>query len=406
MKEKIKKEQILELLEQFDNEARAMRRYFHENPEVSSHEVETSKFLKEKAIGLGLEIEEVPVDGKSNGHGFIATLDTGKPGKTIGLRTDIDALPVRENPYNLAGPRKIMSKNEGVMHACGHDGHMTTLLYSMKFLMVLKDQLTGKIVFIFEEGEELAAGVDGMIQVLQDKKIDGIYGNHFAAFLETGMISADVGPVMAAATTVDFKVIGQGGHASRPDLSVNPLYVGVDILNSLSIAWNNQLDIEKTVTLGMTKFHVGEAENVFADEARIGGSLRYFDVEAGADAYELVQKVAENVAATHNSQIEIMPNAGPKTIPVVNDEKLALQAQASVESLFPGHLTHGVNWYASEPFSKYNAIAPHVFTFIGIRNEALGTGAEHHNELFDFDDDALKYAIGTMTKFAVDMLSE
>lgn len=396
---------IQKRLEEYDAEARDLRQYFHEHPEVSTEEVETSKFLKQKVASLGLDIEEVPVDGKSNGHGFIATLDTGKSGKTIGLRTDIDALPVKENPYNLAGPREIMSKNEGVMHACGHDGHMTTLLYAMKILTELKDQLAGKIIFIFEEGEELAAGVDGMIQLLKDKNVDGIYGNHFASFLDTGLISADAGPVMAAATTVDFKVIGQGGHASRPDLSVNPLYVGVDILNSLSIAWNNQLDIEKTVTLGMTQFHVGDAANVFADEARIGGSLRYFDIDAGARAYELVEKVAKNVAATHNSEIEIMPNAGPKTIPVINDEELALQTQASVEELFPGHLAHDVNWYASEPFSKYNQVAPYVFAFVGIRNEELGSGAEHHNELFDFDDDALKYAIGTMTKFAVDLLS-
>lgn len=128
-------------------------------------------------------------------------------------------------------------------------------------------------------------------------------------------------------------------------------------------------------------------------------------MDAGAHAYEVLQKVANNVAATHNAHIEIMPDAGLLAIPVINDEKLALQAQASIEDVFPGHLAHNVNWYASELFANYGEIAPYVFTFVGIRNEELGSGAEHHNEYFDMDDDALKYAIGTMTKFAVDYLT-
>ena len=400
------KEFIQKRLEEYDADARKLRHYFHEHPEVSNHEVETSKFLKQKAASLGLEIEEVPADDQSDGYGFIATLNTGKPGKTIGLRTDIDGLPITENPKNLSHSRKVQSKHEGVMHACGHDGHMTTLLMTMKLLTELKDQLTGTIIFIFEEGEEEITGIGGMIEHLKGRNIEAIYGNHFASFLETGKISADPGPVMAAATTVDFKVIGQGGHASRPDLSVNPLYAGVDILNSLSVTWNNQLNIEKTVTLGMTQFHVGEAVNVFADEARIGGSIRYFDEDEGAKAYELVKKVARNVAKTHNCDIELMPASGPKTIPVINDEALAEQVQESIDALFPGHLEKDVNWYASESFSHYREVAPYVFTFVGIKNEALGSGAEHHSELFDFDDEALKYAIGSMTKFTVDLLSK
>lgn len=398
-------EEILKFIEQHDNEARKLRQYLHEHPEISAHEKSTSKFLKEIVRELGLEIEEVPKAGTSAGYGFIATLDTGRPGKTLALRTDIDALPIKENPNNLAGPRDVISKNDGVMHACGHDGHMTTLLYTMKLLNELKEQLTGKVIFIFEEGEEIGSGINETIKLLKNKNIDAIYGNHLASFLDTGKISADIGPVMAAITTVDFKVIGRGGHGSRPDLSINPLYVGVDILNSLSIAWNNQLNVEETVTLGLTQFHVGEAHNVFADEARIGGTLRYFDMDAGAHAYEVLQKVANNVAATHNAHIEIMEDAGLLAIPVINDEKLALQAQTSIEDLFPGHLVHNVNWYASELFANYGEVAPYIFTFVGIRNEELGSGAEHHNEYFDMDDNALKYAIGTMTKFAVDYLT-
>jgi len=396
---------ILELIDKYDQDARKMRHYLHENPEVSRHEVETSQFLKQEARELGLEIEEVPKRGRSNGHGFIATLDTGKPGETIGLRTDIDALPMTEHPNNLTGPRTVISKNEGAMHACGHDGHMTTLMFTMRILHDLKDELTGKIIFIFEEGEENSGGIGEMVKLLESKEIDAIYGNHLAAFLDVGEVAADAGPIMTGAGFVDFKIIGRGGHGARPDQAINPVYVGVDVLNSISVVWNNQINIEKTVTLGISQFHAGTANNVFADEARIGGSIRYFDNEEGKRAYQLLMDTARKVADVHNAEIEEHPDAGPTTNPVVNDENLALQVQAGVEDLFPGHLTKNVQWYASETFAKYSELAPTIFTLVGVRNEALGSGADHHNQHFDMDDDALRYAIGTMTKFAVDYLS-
>ena len=399
-------EKILELLKTYQEEATEFRHYLHRHPEVTSKEFETSKLLKEEAKKLGLEVEEVPADDRSIGTGFIATLDTGRPGKIVGLRTDIDALPVQENPNNLAGPRDIISENDGAMHACGHDGHMTTVMYSMRILNDLKDELTGKVIFIFEEGEELNTGINAMIKFLERRDIDAIYGNHLAAFLEVGKVSADAGPVMAAAARIEMNVVGRGGHGSRPDLSVNPLFAGVDILNSVSVAWNNQINVEETVTLGITQFHVGSQNNVFADKAYIGGTLRYFNEEEGVKAYNLLENTAKTVATVHGCTIELDPLAGPATMPVVNDEELAVLTQEGIEELFPGHLEQEVNWFASESFSQFAKIAPSVFTFVGIKNEELGSGAEHHNEYFDMDDAALEYAIGTMVKFTVDYLGK
>lgn len=397
-------EKIFTLIDRYGKEARAIRKYLHEYPEVSTQEKKTSIFLKKQVRRLGLPIEEVPNHGTSRGHGFIATLDTGKPGKTIGLRTDIDALPIKENVRNLSGTRPFISKNEGAMHACGHDGHMAILLTAMKILVDLKEHLKGKIIFIFEEGEEVSSGIKETVKLLKGKNIDAIYGNHLVSFLDTGKIAVESGPIMTAISVVDFKIRGRGGHGSRPDKSINPLFVGVDVLNSISVAWNNQINLEKTVTLGLTQFHVGDAYNVFADEAQIGGSLRYFDVREGERAYNILHGVARNVAKAHNSTIEISPHAGHISIPVINDKELALQAQMSVLELFPEALEHDIKWYASESFSLYSEIAPCVFSFVGMRNEALGSGAEHHNEYFDVDDDALKYGIGLMTKFTVDFL--
>lgn len=395
---------ILNLIKKYEEEAVEIRHYLHKHPEVSNQEFTTSTYLKNYLKDLDFIIEDVESDEISSGTGFTATFDTGKPGKTIGLRTDIDALPMKENKKNLKKERTIISKNPDAMHACAHDGHMSTVLITAKILLELKESLQGKIILIFEEGEENSTGIHAMVRHLEDKNIDAIYGNHLASFLDVGQISADPGPVMAASAAVDFDVIGKGGHGSRPDLSINPLFVGTDILNSISVAWNNQLDVEETVTLGLTKFQVGEALNVIDDRANIGGTLRYFNVEEGLKGYDMLMNIAEKVASVHQASIYTKKNAGPLTIPVINDEELCEVYQTGVEELFPGSLTHGVNWFASESFAYYRKVAPTLFSFIGIRNKDLGSGAEHHNEYFDMDDASLEYSIGMMVKFVVDFL--
>ena len=389
------KERVLEL----EEETIAIRGHLHEYPEVGGEEPETAKFLKAHAQKLGLEIEEV------EGTGFTALLDTGKPGKTVGLRTDIDALPVEETEDNLAGPRKFISKNPGVMHACGHDGHMAIVLSTMTILSEMKDELTGKIYFIFEEAEEFGGGIDAMIKHLTGKGIDAIYGTHLTAFMDTGTISVDAGPVMAAAAIVDFSVVGRGGHGSRPDLSINPLFASAQVLSGLTNAWANRVDVTKTVTLGLTKIKGGEVLNVIPNDVRIGGTLRYFDVEEGEKAVETIRTVIHNTAKAHECTI-VEHDISAAGLPVSNDEEVAKIAQDGIREILPDALVSDVTWFASESFGRYAEIAPTAFAFVGIRDEEYGSGAEHHNHLFDLDDAALKYGVAATTKFAVDYLTK
>ncbi|MGG5330134.1 amidohydrolase [Enterococcus sp. AZ163] len=386
-----------------------LRHYLHENPEESSKEFSTSEFLKQKALDLGLIVEELlPTDKTpqfdSAGTGFIAILDTGREGKTIGLRTDIDALPIVENQQNLSSDRSVISKNVGVMHACAHDGHMTTVMSAMELLVSIKKQLKGKIIFIFEEGEENNTGIWPMVELLKTKNVDAIYGNHLASFLETGKIAADAGPVTSSTARVRMFVHGRGGHASRPDKSINPIFAAANIVTNLASAWVNQLDIEKTITLGITQFQAGEARNVFPEEVYIGGTLRYFDEQIGEDASNVIRSVATNVAAAHLCTMEFPEDFGPSTPSVVNDPELSKIVQNFVEKQYPNSLLKNVKWFASETFSRYQEVAPCVFVFHGIKNDQVGSGAEHHNEKFDMDDEALKYSIGTMIGFAIEML--
>jgi len=395
--------EILQRVDAVFPEVVQIRRFLHENPEISSKEFHTSRYLKEYSQRLGLEIESVPPAGQSAGTGFIAILDTKRPGKTIGLRTDIDALPIPESKVNLAGEKAAVSRRDGAMHACGHDGHMAILLGTMNILASLREHLNGKFLFIFEEGEETGSGIHPMVERLKRKAPDVIYGNHLVSFLNTGEIAASPGPVTSSTARVKMKVIGRGGHASRPDRCINPIFAGAAILNSLAIAWSNQLDVTKTITFGITQFHAGEARNVIPEEAYIGGTLRYFDREMGEAASDLIRRIAADVARAHRCRMEFYPDFGPSTPSVINDGELSNLVRDVVRELYPGAWKDNVRWFASETFSRYRQICPTVFSFVGIRNEKVGSGAEHHNPHFDLDEESLKYAIGTMSGFAIKM---
>ncbi|CZQ98633.1 peptidase m20 [Trichococcus palustris] len=390
--------QLLERVKDVDVYVRELRGYLHEHPEVSANEFETTKFLQEEVKKLGLPIE------MASNTGFIATMDTGKPGKTVGLRTDIDALPVKENPVNLSKQKKWISKNEGASHVCGHDAHMAILLGTMKILHGLKDGLSGKIVFIFEEGEEIGSGIAGMLDKLKDKGIDAIYGTHVTSFMKTGEICLDAGPRMAGYAAVEFDVVGKSGHGSRPDLSINPVFAAAQVLSGIASAWSNQIDVSKTVTLGLTQIHGGTANNIIPDKVYVGGSLRFFDNDEGVKAVNALKKVTELTATAHNCTVEFA-NTGVIGTPLINDTRLAEIAQNGVNQLLPESLVHDVVWYASESFSRYSQIAPSVFAFVGVGNEELGSGAEHHNDHFDVDEDALYYGVAATAKFAIDFLN-
>lgn len=391
-------ERILQLAKTYEPETIAIRTYLYEHPEVSSKEYETSRYLKQKVTEMGLEVEEVV------GTGFTALLDTGKPGRTIGIRTDIDALPVIENPNNLAGPRKYRSKNHGVMHACGHDGHMAIVLTTIKILTDLKASLTGKIYFIFEEGEEIGSGIDAMLEHLKGKQIEAIYGNHLAAFLESGKVSIDAGPKMAGVIFVDFTVHGESGHGARPDLSVNPIFATANVLTGLTSAWANRIDVNKTVTLGLTKINGGTAYNVIPNDVTVGGTLRFYDADEGAKALSILKEVATQTAAAHQCSITFNENTKIVAPALINDEKLANMARKGLAEILPHRNVEGVQWFASEPFSRYGELCPIVFGFIGMKNKAYGSGAEHHNDYFDVDENALIHGVIATSKIAVDFL--
>lgn len=375
------------------------RQYLHCNPELSGEEFETSKYLKEEIRKIGLEINDV------QGTGFYAILDTGKKGKTLGIRADIDALPIEESEYNLKEKRKFISKNSGVMHACGHDAHMAMLLTTAKILNNIKDELQGKIVFIFEEGEEKLDGYKYMIEGIKHLNFDAIYGSHISSSIDVGKVGIESGAVMAGAIELQTTVKGKGGHGSRPDLSISPIFAAANIIVGLSTAWVNQIDVTKTVTLSLGSIHGGNASNVIPDTVHFSGSVRYFDKEEGEKALNIYKNTCSLIAKANNCEVDFTNDTQIKTYPVINDEKLADIAKKAIIDIMPESLITGTTWFASETFCFYSNLCPCLFTFVGAKNLEKGYGAEHHNKHFDIDEDSLYYGVLAEVKFAYDFLN-
>ena len=392
-------DKIKEIISSHEIEFLKVRGKLHEYPEVSGEEYETSKFLKEFVKNEGLEIVEI------GGTGFIVVLDSGKEGKTVALRTDIDALPMQESKYNLIGRKKYISKNNGVCHSCGHDAHMAMLLWSMRVLNQVKESLSGRILFLFEEGEERGLGIKSMLDGLNRFKVDAIWGIHMATFLETGKVSISPGPVMAGVTPFKIQVIGKSGHSSRPDLAINPLFGAAQIITALGSSWANRMDPNKPVTLGLSQISGGTATNIIPEKVDVIGSLRYFDTIAGKYAIELIEKTSNAAAASQLCEVNF--EKGYATKPVTNDRNLALMAHDCCSKILSQeYIASGETWYASESFNRYDEICPSILIFLGTKSISGGYGAEAHKDRFDIDESGLINGVKSTVMFAMSYLQE
>ncbi len=391
---------LLRLVGEGDGYVREVRHHLHLYPEVGGKEVETVKYLKRELARIGrFELHDVP-----GSTGFYAVLDTHKEGKTIGLRADIDGLPITEQPTNAGRqPKPYVSKNVGVTQGCGHDAHMAILLGTARILWQLREELTGRFVLIFEEGEETNTGIRPMIAALKDFPFDAIYGSHVSSLVPTGQLFIKEGFIMAGMATLALHVNGRGGHASRPDHAVSPIPAAAEVVTALGQAWQNQRDLTKTVTLGITQMEGGQVYNVIPNSVFLGGTMRFFDRQTGEQALSVVKRVSEHVAAAHRCTVSYDSVMTVNLPPVVNDIDLTRLAAEAAQRLFPGRVTtdEAYVWWASETFALYSQLAPTVFVHVGTRNEAAGITAAHHTDTFDVDDDALQYGVGAMAAFAV-----
>ena len=388
-------ERVLKLGKEYEGDVLRWRRELHRFPELGGQEFRTAALVEETAKRLGLTVLTAGATGK------IAILDTGKPGKTVLLRADMDALPVPEHPQNLKGARSVISEVCGCSHACGHDAHTAMLLGAMEILVRLREELAGRMVFCFESDEEGCTGWRQMIPVLETLGIDRCFAIHVRSCLKSGVVNIADGPRMGGMVAVNADFVGRGGHGSRPDLSVNPVFAAAAALGNLASAAANQVESGEVLTLGITSIQGGQAFNVIPDRAKVLGTMRYFKREVGEQALLMLKNVFDHTAAIHRCTVEYDPQTCIYVEPTVNDPETAALARSAIPAEWQGDCDR---WYASETFCACLNRWPGALAFLGIRNEEVGSGAEHHNERFDVDEGVLWRGAVCYAAFAVEAL--
>ena len=380
------------------------RRYFHENPELTGQELKTVQYLSDELTAMG--IEHVVIE---NG-GILATIKGGLPGEgAVLLRADVDGLPVLETPDNLKpGMRTCISKNPGVMHACGHDGHMAMLLGAAKILLEKKDEIEGTVYLCFERGEEASGNVEYIFPYIEKNniKIDTVYATHLLATAPSGYLAINDEGMMAGSMGFSVTIEGAGGHGSRPDQANSPIDCFVAIYQRLQSLRLTKVDPFKTCTYSVGLLQAGNQRNVIPQTLTFGGTMRTFDRDGvGMTFREEFKKAVDGICAAYGCKVTY--NLGTPGYGVVNDAEMARWARKVIgEELGKDNVGTWDPWMASESYSQYLQQWPGVFAFLGIQNEEKGVGAAHHNQEFDIDEDVLYKGAAASATYAIEYLKD
>lgn len=369
-----------------------LRRYFHENPELSWEEVNTSKRIRKELEEMNIPYElvkDIGVIGHIKGKG---------EGKRLGIRADIDALPVKEETG-----LSFASKNEGVMHACGHDAHISILLGAAKILNELKDEFKGEILIIFQPAEEYIqdSGAKYLSQVPEIKSLDRIIGLHIWGDIDSGSASLNEGPIMASADTFDIYIKGISGHGASPHKSIDPIVAGSMVVNALQTIVSRENDPLEPQVISVTAFNSGNSKNVIPETAHLEGTTRSFNNDLRSKYKSEMQRVLEGVAITTRAEIKLDYHDG--TPATVNEkESTEMGIEVAKEVFKDGFIEDYPQLMGGEDFAKYLLNIPGCFLLLGAAGKK-GKIAQH-NEKFDIDEDALKLGVEYFVKYAIKYL--
>lgn len=371
------------------------RRFFHMNPERSKEEFNTSKIVKEELEKLNIEYISVA------GTGVIGTIKGKNPGKTVLLRADMDALDVFEkNDVNYK------SKVDGLMHACGHDGHTAMLLGAAHILNELKDEINGTVKLFFQPAEELAWGCKAVMEETHiEDEIDAAFAIHLWQGVEAGKVSLEAGPRMAAADLFKINVEGKSGHGSMPHETIDATVVGSAIvmnLQSLVSRTTNPLD---TLVITIGKMTSGTRFNVISGSALLEGTARSFTEDVYNKIPENIERVAKNTAAAYGATATLtMDRATP---PLWNNPEISEILAQSMEKMYgKDSIVEYEKTTGGEDFAYMTQKVPGALAFVGIRNDEKGINAPHHNECFDMDEKGLEVGTALYAQFALDYLNK
>lgn len=379
---------IKKLAQQYASEFIDIRRHLHAHPELSYQEFETSKFVQGKLTEFG-----IPFEVKAT-TGVVGLIKGKNPGsRIIALRADMDALPIKEEndiPYK--------SKNEGVMHACGHDVHTACLLGAAKILNELKEEWEGTVKLIFQPGEEKnPGGASLMIKdgVLENPKPQAILALHVNTILEVGQLSFRGGKVMASADEIYITVKGKGGHAASPHLTIDPILISSHLVIALQQLVSRNNNPFNPSVLSITSFNGGNTTNVIPNEVKLMGTFRAMDEEWRFKAHELIRNITTDLVTSMGGTVDLHIDVGYPC--VMNNEKVNADARKKAEEYMgTKNVSETELRMGAEDFGYYAQQIPACFYRLGTMNTAKGITAGVHTPVFNIDEAAIEIGMGMM----------
>lgn len=386
---------VKELAKEQESYVIQCRHYLHSHPELSTKEVNTTRFIKEELEKMGVEVQEF-----EGIIGCVGTIKGDKPGKTVMLRADIDALPITENPG-----KSYCSLNPGVMHACGHDCHTSMLLGAAKILSAHRDEIHGTVKLIFQMAEEIGRKSEEYVKRGALEGVDAIFGMHIWSAVPAGKVNFESGERMACSDRFTIKIHGKSSHGSAPHEGKDAIIAGaaaIQALQTIPSRINNPFNA-LVVTVGI--FNGGTKENIIADQAELTGTVRAFNREFRNSMPEVIKSVVEPVVKGYGCSAEVDYYFGPS--PLINDHEDLVQIARGAASKEMGEdtLIPLKKMTGAEDFSVYMETVPGVFGYLGCRNEEKGIIAAHHHPAFDVDEDVLYHGTGIYVQFALDYLN-
>lgn len=390
----------------------AWRKDIHQNPELGNNEYRTAKLVADHLRSLGIEVKE-----KVGKTGVVGILTGAKPGPCVALRADMDALPIVEKsnlPYASTVRSKYNGQEVGVMHACGHDTHVAMLMSVAEILAGMKNDIKGTIKFIFQpaeegppEGEEGGAPLMIKEGVMDDPRVDVVFGLHIESFIEAGQIHYKPGAFMASSDWFTIKVKGKGSHGSQPWLGVDPISISAQITEALQTIVGRQMELVKApVIITIGKIHGGVRNNIIPDDCIMEGTIRALDSKMQQDVQQRIRTTATKIAEAWGATAEVSFDA--KTLVTYNPPDLvkkmlpSLQSAAGVDKVFERNWVTG-----SEDFSFYGTKAPSFFFYLGgmPKGNDPDKAPPHHTAQFYVDDAGMKTGVKTFLHLVFDYMN-
>lgn len=384
---------INELVEKYKDYVIDLRREFHKNPEASFQEFDTSRRIKEELDKMNIEYISCASTG------VIATIRGNHPGKTIALRADMDALSVQE--LNTC---EYKSQVDNMMHACGHDGHISMLLGAAKILNEKRDEIHGTVKLFFQPAEEIGGGAKAMISEGAMEDVDSVFGIHLWSGIDVGQISVEEGPRMASADWFEIKIKGRGGHGSAPHECIDALVVASSIVMNLQNIVSRQVNPIEPLVLTIGKLTSGTRFNVIAETATMEGTTRCFNPELRQKLPEMMEKIIHKIADGYGADATLEYKF--LISPTINDNKISSLAQkTAAEIVGQENVIKFEKLTGGEDISYFFEKAPGTLAFVGCRNEEKGASYAHHHGNFDIDEDALEVGTKLYVQHAINYLN-